>query len=348
MPNQSLFGHIVARFSDQQENLATEALHYILQQHSPRDAFLRFIGQLAPRLNPVARFETQSGKDKSARPDMVGKDGDGQPVLVVEAKFWAGLTDQQPVAYINALPEDRGTILLFIAPEKRFNTLWPELVRRCREAGFELATEGPDECAWKIARLTAGRTLALTSWRVLLAYLLQATEADNEPVTASDIRQLQGLCEYMDETAFLPLQSEELTANTGTRIMQYCQLVDDTTERLIADGIASTKGLRATSIRGAYLRYMRIHEFGCWMSFSSTLWSKCRSTPLWFSVKGPDWRSSSEVKERLQRLEIEIPPRLIIMDDIVVIPLHLPSGAEKAQVVEALLEQVKEIADLLA
>ena len=348
MPNQSLFGHIVAKFSDQQENLATESLHYILEQHSARDAFLRFVAQIAPGLGPITRFETQSGKDKSARPDMVGKDANGHPVLVVEAKFWAGLTAQQPVAYINNLPEDQRAILLFIAPEKRLTTLWPELVSRCKDAGLELTTEAPDETAWQLVRLTAGHTLALTSWRSLLAYLLQVAQAENQTEVVSDIRQLQGLCDYMDATAFLPLQSEELTASTGTRIMQYCQLVDDITERLVAEGIASIKGLRATSIRGAYLRYMRIHGFGCWMSFSTALWSERRSTPLWFSVKGPDWQPSSEARERLQRLEMEVPPRLIIMDDHVVVPLYLPLGAEKAHVVEALLAQVKEIAGLLA
>lgn len=348
MPNQSLFGHIVARFSNQQENLATESLHYIMQQHSASDAFFRFVAQLAPGLSPITRFETQSGTDKSARPDMVGKDAEGKPVLVIEAKFWAGLTDQQPVAYINALPEDRGAILLFVAPEKRFATLWPELVRRCTEAGLEIAMEAQGGSAWKIGELAAGRTLALTSWRVLLAYLLQAAEADSKPAVASDIRQLQGLCDYLDETAFLPLQSEELTAITGTRITQYCQLVDDITERLVAEGIASTKRLRATSIRGAYLRYMSIHGFGCAVSFSPRLWGEHRSTPLWFSVLGPDWRPSSIARERLQRLEMEVPPRLIIIDDQVAVPLHLPLGTEKAQVVEALLAQVKEIADLLA
>ncbi len=184
MSNQSLFGHIVARFSNQQENLATESLHYILQQRSAREAFLSFVDQLAPGLNPITRFETQSGTDKSARPDMVGKDADGKPVLVVEAKFWASLTDQQPVAYINALPEDRGAILLFVAPEKRFATLWPELVRRCTEAGREIAIEAPDGGAWKIGKLTDSRTLALTSWRVLLAYLLQAAEANGELTAA--------------------------------------------------------------------------------------------------------------------------------------------------------------------
>ncbi len=96
------------------------------------------------------------------------------------------------------------------------------------------------------------------------------------------------------------------------------------------------------------MRYMNVHGFGCWVSFSPRLWGEHRSTPLWFSVKGPDWRPSSAVKERLQRLDLEVPPRLIVIDDEVVVPLHLPLGAEKAQVVETLLAQVREIAGLLA
>ena len=143
----------------------TESLHYILRQHSARNAFLQFIGQLAPGLNPVTRLETQTGTDKSARPDMLGRDIDGKPVLAIEAKFWAGLTDRQPIDYIEkVLPKDRRALLLFIAPERRFETLWPELIRRCRQAGLEIATEAQGESIWKIARLTSERTLALTSW----------------------------------------------------------------------------------------------------------------------------------------------------------------------------------------
>jgi hypothetical protein len=350
MESQSLFGHVVARFGDQQENIATESLRYILlEAPAAREAFFRYIAQVGPELAAGIRLETQTGRDRSARPDMVGKDPDGQSVLLLEAKFWAGLTEQQPVAYIRTLPEDRDAILLFLAPEKRFATLWPELVRRCREAGIALQQpEASAGIAWRVAQLDSRRTLALASWRSLLGYLSLAAEAEQQLGAVSDIRQLQGLCDTMDAAAFLPLRSEELTSDTGTRTMQYCQLVDDVTETLVHEKIASVKGLKATGARGAYLRYMLVHEFGGWLAFDPARWSAYRSTPIWFSVKDPDWKSAAKARERLARLEMEDPPRLISIGDHVAIPLYLPCRVERDQVLNALLAQMREIASLLA
>jgi len=55
----------------------------------------------------------------------------------------------------------------------------------------------------------------------------------------ADIAQLQGLCERMDEEAFLPLRSEELTGQGAARVLQYCQLADRVTDIMVEEGIAS-------------------------------------------------------------------------------------------------------------
>lgn len=348
MQQHSLFGHLATRFSAHPENLATESLHFILQESTvARAAFLRYVRQLGVQLDEGIWIQTQSGEHRNARPDLVGRDASGQPVLVVEAKFWAGLTEQQPISYLKSLPQDRDGILLFLAPEKRFAMLWPELLRRCGDDGMELIPEAPGATAWRTARLNGHRIMAVASWRSLLAYLRLAAESEHQLATASDIGQLQGLCDYMDETAFLPLQSEETTGNTGTRISQYCQLVDDVTNRLVGEAIVSVKGLRATGGRGTYSRYMHLHDFGCWLSFDATLWSAYRPTPLWFSLKDPDWKPATRARERLARLEMEIPPRLVVIDDHVSIPLYLPVAVERDKVLEALAAQIKEIARLL-
>ena len=55
----------------------------------------------------------------------------------MEAKFWAGLTENQPNAYLARLPlDERPAVLLFVAPEARLETLWPEL-RRLIEPPFD-------------------------------------------------------------------------------------------------------------------------------------------------------------------------------------------------------------------
>jgi hypothetical protein len=56
-------------------------------------------------------------------PDLVGATTDGTGVLLVESKFWAPLTPNQPIGYLRRLPVDREGMVLFIAPEGRYETL---------------------------------------------------------------------------------------------------------------------------------------------------------------------------------------------------------------------------------
>lgn len=64
-------------------------------------------------------------------PDLVGRDVEGRYLLIVESKFWAPLTLNQPATYIDRLPADKPALLLFIAPASRMRTLWLELLSRC-------------------------------------------------------------------------------------------------------------------------------------------------------------------------------------------------------------------------
>ena len=55
---------------------------------------------------------------------------------------------------------------------------------------------------------------------------------ESEPV--EDLWQLFGLCERLDQQAFLPLRSEELTGTeTAARYLQFCQIAYDVGEELL-------------------------------------------------------------------------------------------------------------------
>ena len=111
-----LFGFLATRFSAHPENVATEALAYVLRSSSPvARAFEDYVRRVAP-IPGGLHYVTQAAADDRAIPDLAGIDASGRSPLLVEAKFWAGLTDQQPVAYLARLPEDETALLLFIVP----------------------------------------------------------------------------------------------------------------------------------------------------------------------------------------------------------------------------------------
>lgn len=89
MPTETLFGHLAPRFSVHPENLATEALNYVLgRAPSARGALIQFcrIGAILP---DDLRFRTQAVGEDQSTPDLIGSDARDATRLMLEAKFWA-------------------------------------------------------------------------------------------------------------------------------------------------------------------------------------------------------------------------------------------------------------------
>jgi hypothetical protein len=342
----SLFGHLASR-SGQPENVATEALNYILNRSSvARRAFLQYAKQADVELPDTLLFRTQATGSDNAIPDLVGTDSESRQVFLIEAKFWAGLTDNQPVAYLKRLPAQVDGLLLFIAPALRFDTLWSELLRRCHNENVAVEESHNDIAQdFRAVRVGPNHALAITSWRAILEYILRTLENGGEHSVASDVQQLQGLCERMDSHAFLPLSSAELTSNTGARIVQYCEIVDEATREAVAAGFASTEGLSYTRGAAYYGRYLLLAGNQCLLHFSGELWGRLRATPLWLRID--HLQSKPWIKDALASLEREQPPRLISHGGYLLVPIELLTGAEKQAVVSDVSEQMEKVAKLL-
>ena len=111
----------------------------ILQQsEAARKALEDMVRTGGARIGTLTRFETEVSGEEGERVDLVCFDRNGTKRLLIEAKFWAGLTDNQPNTYIDGLPEHGHSALLFVAPAQRIETLWPELCRRA-EANHTLS-----------------------------------------------------------------------------------------------------------------------------------------------------------------------------------------------------------------
>ncbi len=206
---QTVFSHIVQkRFSRVNEDVATDALAFVLHSsESARNGMMRFLRGSAPNL-PSLRFRTQQ-TEGSIRPDMWGYD-EAEPRVFVENKFWAGLTDNQPVSYLKQLAGyTQPTILLVVVPDAREQTMRRELSRRLQDGG--ISTTDRDTTSDSIVNSITteiGPILAITSWTRLLSVL--ELEVANDPSARSDLLQLRALCEAADSDAFIPILSVEV------------------------------------------------------------------------------------------------------------------------------------------
>ena len=97
------------------EEIVTHTLGHILSSSEvSRQALRDFLLTRDVDIGEIKRVDTQNqGKRGGGIPDLVTYDESGAERLLLEAKFWAGLTSNQPVTYLQRLPKDKPSALLF-------------------------------------------------------------------------------------------------------------------------------------------------------------------------------------------------------------------------------------------
>lgn len=355
MPDdRTLLAHIVPRlFSDRTEDVAVEALGFILRKsESARRALQNVLSTGGTEIGPISSdVRTQVSGDDGATPDLACRDMAGVERVLIEAKFGAGLTENQPVAYIERLPADKSSALLFVAPEARFETLWHELRRLVNESEIEL---GADTTKHDLQSAAVGgqRRLMLTSWRHLLDRMSSEAGAAGDSRAETDIRQLLGLTRRMDDDAFLPIRAEELGPKIPRRILSLQRIIEDAIDRGKSAGWIDMSAPAAPAA-GSWGRYIRLGHTGstsrpqALFGYSYEFWAK-RHTPLRLRIE--DWDSSisfSEVHRRLEPLRLKDPPGIVEEDGRLRIPVYLKKGAEETAVVDDVFKQLERVARLI-
>src|SRR6516165_7084676 len=164
-----LFGHLASRFSTHPENLATEAVAFIVDRSAAmREALRRLAGRTTIELPPLTSFRSQAGDGQGNIPDLVGVDATRAERLFIENKFWAGLTENQPAGYLDRLPTEGGAVLLFVVPSKRLPIVWSELKSSAMNRGRDLPHPEQLPGDFLFVRLTSSTALAATTWNAVL------------------------------------------------------------------------------------------------------------------------------------------------------------------------------------
>ena len=349
--DQTLLAHLAPTLSRDPEYIAVEALGYILSQS---DEALAALGDmLGPGVGAISRVQTQVVDEQGSRPDLVGFDSAGMKRVLIEAKFWAGLTDRQPVKYLESLKQDKPSVLLFVTPAARIESLWAELRTRVDEA---------DELEWhpiladkapRSAAVGGNRRLLLTSWAALLRRI--ASSVSEMSRTAEDIRQLLGLTQRMDEEAFLPLRQAELGLDFPRRMRGLASLIWKAVDLGSAAGWAQRSRLRTGGGEegwGPYFRLGRGEDLGgAWLGWNFELWAKKRETPLWLTFTEEGWTSTLKLdvlRRRLEPLKNEDQPGMIDDGHRLLVPVSLPVGVEEAAVLDAVVARLETVASMIS
>ena len=346
----TVFSHIVQkRLSRENENVATEALAYILgNSEAARNGMMKLLCGVAKM--PDLRFRTQQ-TDGNSRPDMHGCDDDGIPRVFVENKFWAGLTEKQPVSYLRALAtRKQPTILVVVGPEERKEELWRLVNERLRNETI-VATQETVAGIFRTVTTNIGPILALTSWKSLLDALW--AEVADDKSARSDLVQLQALCEAADIDADPPISSEETSdQRTPARILQFSRIWESAVEIAVTEHVLNLKGTtrQAAAERiGRYAYFGANRNAGLWLGIHFELWKKHGKTPLWAVFSSGEWGRADEVRALLEPWAAR--KRIFATNHdngSFVLSLDVKHGATKDEVVTGIVVRLKEIADALA
>lgn len=350
----SVLSHVVLRGPQPAEPAATQAMEYILRNPKALSGFVDSLSLKNVTFEPQ-RVESEV-KIGEGQPDLVIYDTNGEMRLMVENKFWAGLTEAQPNAYLKQLPKhNNGTALVFVVPDARKRSMWAELQHRCdQEFESNLTKEtGPVVSA----ELSENRLIAVTSWQSVLEELAKV------PEIRSDVAQLRALVDKVDDLeAFLPLRQYELNdVEIARRMINYIDLVDAIVDTLKERCPTRVEKLRVGNTQYASFRYLTMKsqshsdqyigfglgvDFKLWKGVYDEHWKMPGITPLWFVMHNNPENKLTNVWSKLEK----------IFDDMVVdengpfgirkcLPIRLLTGVERDTVIEQAADRTTEIAD---
>jgi hypothetical protein len=347
---QTVFSHIIQKhFSQENENVATDALSFILNSSElARNGMMKLLRSIVPNM-PNLQFQTQQTED-NIRPDMWGYDN-GEPHIFIENKFWAGLTDNQPVSYLKQLAQfKQPTILLVIVPNAREQTIIRELNQRIVDAGIS-ATDIETTSGSVVNSIITdlGPILAVTSWTRLLSIL--EPEVAEDPAARSDLLQLKALCESADSGAFLPISSEEITdQRTPAYILQLGTIIQDSIHKAINQNILSIKGLMPQASWDRTGRYAKFVESGVgfWFGINYRLWKEHGESPLWMVFSTGGFSLTQEVHSLLESWATNEELFTTFQNGEFAIAIDIVTGEEKDRVIVEVVDQMKKIANVLS
>jgi hypothetical protein len=302
---ESLLGQFYSRIRGSQENIASEGLVYVLNRSkAAREALNNIIRNDCGLDFPDLNYEAQSTGKNLERPDILCKDERGNNVLILEAKFWSALTENQPVAYLDSLVNN--SLLMFICPGARVRPVFTEINNRLKSS--EIITQPHGD--WHLKISDQNKHIIVKKWPQILEPIKDKLSQEKENDLLADINQIIGLCDIIDNTAFLPLQSDDLSPKYARRVNNYFDVIDNVVEELKKRKRADTKSLRAAGPKYAYVRYFKMNQLGVSFQLRFDLWGKVADTPFWIIFKdilsaGDYWRMSEDFRNNVKNAEIK-------------------------------------------
>jgi len=317
--SKSLLSHIAGSFISEYENVANSSVSYLLNEYqSARDALTSVLGIDTVPSYYVTELSTKS----NGRPDVTGLDLNGNKVVIIEGKFWASLTENQPVNYLKELTQDGK--LLFLTPDKRISSLRIEVEKRLNGANEQVE---------------------ICSWNSFLALVEAENNKAYNDTLASDLAQFKVLCQRMDVEGMPPLSASDLDPMNGKISYHFSDLIDECNSVLRDWEHSDFNRLKTTATKSGYGFYFYGFEFGCFLHFSTYDWfTKDSHTPIWLNIQDSEWNKSEQIFHYLKAFDSQNSYDGISYSSYAIM---LQTGMDKSEVIQHITNEVKNILSML-
>ena len=312
---ESLLSHIASNFISEYENVANSSIAYLLNNYTAaRNALKEAINADTVPSYYVTELSTKS----NGRPDVTGLDRHGKKAVIIEGKFWANLTDNQPSNYLKELSAEG--ILLFLAPEKRVISLNQDIIKRL---------EGENN------------KVVIYSWLSFIKLIEKENNKENNSYLTSDLIQLKELCLKLDSEGMPPLSWSDLDPMNGRLSYQFPDIIEECNKYLRTWNEANFKGLTSSSDKYGYGFYFKSFGIVCRLYFSSYEWcTKGSQTPIWLNLYRDEIENFDSIINNLKYFDSDNTYSEL---KHVAYGIQLKPGMDKQLIVDHIVKTVKEI-----
>jgi hypothetical protein len=313
----SLLSHIANNFITQYENVANSSVTYLLNKYpAASHALEEILGMSSIPTHYISELST----DSNGRPDITGLDDKGNKVVIIEGKFWANLTDNQPINYLKELSEDG--ILFFLVPDKRLHSLEVEISKRLN---------GDKD-----------QKVVVRSWSTFLKLIEIENNKNHNDQLASDLMQLSELCNKMDIEGMPPLSMADLDPMNGRLSSQFPDIIDECNTRIRLWEHSNFNGLKTTSSKYGHGFYFQVHGLACYLYYSSYNWFKKEGhTPIWLDIRDNNWKKDESFYYSINS------NNAYSEKDCTSYAIQLSPGMDKNDVVQHILNEVDRVLSLI-
>jgi hypothetical protein len=313
-----ILAYIASNFISEYENVANSSVAYLLNEYPAAQAALKSILNVD---KVPTYYVTELSTTSNGRPDVTGFDMDGGKAVIIEGKFWANLTPNQPNNYLKELAD--GGKVLFLAPGRRIDSLKLDIERRLNGENDKIV---------------------ISSWDNFLALIEKENSKNYNHRLDADLIQIKELCQKMDAEGMPPLSVSDLDPMNGRVASQFADVIDECNLLLRRWEHSDFGGTKTTSSKYGHGFYFRGYDFGCFLGFDSHKWFvRDNHTPIWLfinDITDQGWRESEHIARALRYFDASNS----YGSDYGIV-LH--TGMDKSQVVNHVVNKVKEVLEYL-